>query len=127
MEAIRMKRGNSALLVIPLSVALVALTACGANSERPADDVAGTVGTSEPLDDTRIEAAVQTKVFSLDGLSSRNVTVLIENGVATLRGFVETEEMKMNALKVAAEAEGVTRVIDELTIEPGWRSRLQSK
>ena len=121
-----MRNRTSALLALPLALSLVTLGACAADVE-PTPGAIGTSGTSEPLDDSRINSAVQSKVFASDGLSSRNVEVLTMNGEVTLTGRVENAEIKANALKVAAEAEGVTRVVDQLVIDPDWRAKEEAQ
>lgn len=121
-----MKRSSTALLAIPLSVSLLALAGCG----EPADtspNAVGTSGAAEPLDDSRINSAVQSKVFASDGLSSRNVEVMTKEGIVTLRGVVENAEIEKNALTVAAEVKGVVRVSDELTIDPDWRAKAEAE
>jgi osmotically-inducible protein OsmY len=126
MEEIRMKRSSTALLAIPLSVSLLALAGC----DRPADtspNTVGTSGTAEPIDDSRINSAVQSKVFASDGLSRRNVEVMTQDGVVTLHGVVETAEIEKHALTVASEVQGVVRVNDELTIDPDWRARVEAE
>ena len=120
-----MKTGT-AFLAIPLSLALLA-GACGDRAEQRVDETVGTSGTAEPLDDSRINSAVQSKVYASEGLSSRNIEVLTMNGEVTLTGRVETPEIKATALKVAAEAEGVTRVVDQLVIDPTWRAKAEAE
>jgi hyperosmotically inducible protein len=115
----------TALLAIPLSVALLA-AGCGGPVVERTDGALGTSGTSEPLDDSRINSAVQTKVFASEGLSSRNIEVFTMNGVVSLTGRVESEEIRQNALKVAAEAEGVTHVVDEMVVDPNWRAKAEA-
>jgi hypothetical protein len=119
-----MMRNLPALLAVPLALSLLT-QACG--GDIPSSSSTGAsreIGIEEPLDDSRINSAVQSKVFASDGLSSRNVEVTTRDGVVTLKGFVESQEVKQTALTVAAEAEGVARVEDQLTIDPGWRARL---
>lgn len=117
-----MTRHISALLAVPLSLSLLTFAAC---AQPAADDTALTVAAvEEPLDDSRINSTVQAKVFASDGLSSRNVEITTVDGIVTLKGVVENEAIRKTALSVAAEAQGVTRVVDQLTIDPTWRARL---
>jgi len=120
-----MRTRTSALLALPLAISIVTLGACAAEVE-PTPGTVGTSGTSEPLDDSRINSAVQSKVFASDGLSRRNIEVMTMDGVVTLTGVVESEEIRTTALKVAAEAEGVTRVNDRMTVDPDWRARAEA-
>jgi hypothetical protein len=47
----------------------------------------------------------------------RNITVDANDGVVTLRGTVENEQAKQQALALAKNVEGVSSVNDELRIE----------
>lgn len=49
-------------------------------------------------------------------LTSSDLHVKVEEGVATLSGGVPTAEAKTKAVTLTAETVGVTRVVDELTI-----------
>lgn len=49
-------------------------------------------------------------------LTSSDLHVKVEDGVATLSGAVPTAEAKTKAVTLAAETVGVTKVVDELTI-----------
>jgi len=49
-------------------------------------------------------------------LTSSDLHVKVEGGVATLSGSVPTAEAKTKAVTLAAETVGVTKVVDELTI-----------
>ena len=122
-----MTKGISALLAVPLSMSLLTFTACGGDAQTAVDTATTKPAVEEPLDDSRINSAVQAKVFASDGLSSRNVEITTLDGVVTLKGVVENETVKKTALSVAAEGEGVKRVEDKLTIDPTWRARLESQ
>ena len=109
-----------------LCVSLLTFAACGGDAPPAADPAIEPTerASEEPLDDSRINSAVQSKVFASEGLSSRNVEIATVDGVVTLKGVVENEAIKKTALSVAAEAEGVKQVNDQLTIDPTWRARL---
>ena len=45
-----------------------------------------------------------------------NINIDTYQGVVTLYGTVDTKEVEMSAMKIAAKAEGVTKVISKLTV-----------
>jgi osmotically-inducible protein OsmY len=51
-------------------------------------------------------------------LTSSTLDLDVKNGVATLRGSVPSAKAKERALELTRETVGVTRVIDQLAIEP---------
>lgn len=48
----------------------------------------------------------------------RHVTVKVENGVATLGGFVHSSSSIYRARTIAGKVPGVTRVVSTLQLEP---------
>jgi len=53
------------------------------------------------------------------------VHVHVYNGNAQLTGFVDTEEQRTRAAELAAGVQGVTQVINEITIKPSPTGRAQ--
>jgi hyperosmotically inducible protein len=47
-----------------------------------------------------------------------DVKVNVYNGTAQLTGFVDTEEQRTRAAELASGVQGVTQVINEITIKP---------
>ena len=54
-----------------------------------------------------------------------DVHVHVYNGNAQLTGFVDTEEQRTRAAELAAGVQGVTQVINEITIKPAPTGRAQ--
>jgi osmotically-inducible protein OsmY len=48
------------------------------------------------------------------------VRVIVDNGVVTLTGMVEDEETKTIVVMIPAAVQGVTQVIDQLTVRERW-------
>src|SRR5687768_13057054 len=67
--------------------------------------------------DSAITAAVKSKLAISSGDEAINVNVDTRGGVVTLTGVVETQAHKEQAERIAASTEGVTRVINNLTVE----------
>ncbi|MGE3539631.1 MAG: BON domain-containing protein [Candidatus Tectimicrobiota bacterium] len=73
------------------------------------------------LDDNAIHAAVKTKLTA-DRLSNLvNVDVNVSNGVVTLAGVVPNAAVKAEAEQEARSVSGVSRVINNLQVNPGSR------
>ena len=93
---------NKQHLMIVLG-ALLALA--GANCER------------RSVDDSVITAIVKSKLAADNETSSANINVDTRSGVVTLTGVVTTQANKEQAERIARNTEGVTRVINNITVE----------
>ena len=72
------------------------------------------------LDDAWLTTSVRSKFFLDDDVRGRDVEVSTQNGVVTLRGTVENERERRQALAVARNTDGVRGVNDELEVRgPG--------
>src|SRR5262249_50044765 len=83
---------------------------------------AGCTTTQSPriqVNDARITAEVKSKLAQ-DVMPSSlvNVKVNTTNGVVTLAGQVESEDVKQRAEKVAVQIAGVVKVNNDLQVEP---------
>jgi osmotically-inducible protein OsmY len=71
---------------------------------------------AQPIEDGWITTKVQSQFF-LDGdIKGRDIDVDTRDGVVTLKGSVDTAAEKQMAETIARETEGVTRVVNELTV-----------
>ena len=71
------------------------------------------------LDHAATLARVKTKLASDAGLSTvTNVTVHVDGGVVTLDGSVASADQKRAVEQSAASVQGVTKVVDNLRIQP---------
>ena len=71
----------------------------------------------EQLDDAAINAAIEAKYAAATNLNPFNIDVGVVNGVVTLSGVVEGQSNLEDAVRIARETNGVTRVINNLQIE----------
>ncbi|MBO0861172.1 MAG: BON domain-containing protein [Chloracidobacterium sp.] len=69
--------------------------------------------------DAAITAAVKSKLAAPDDNGQSDVNVDTRGGVVTLTGAVETQAEKERAERVAGNAEGVTRVINNIMVDTG--------
>jgi hypothetical protein len=68
--------------------------------------------------DAGITTSVKTKLAADDSVKAYQVDVDTANHVVTLRGDVETEAQKLQAVRIARETDGVRDVIDQLRVNP---------
>ena len=79
---------------------------------------AGTRRRDNPVDDAWITMKVQSKYFIHDEIKSRTVDVDTKNGIVTLKGSVPSDVAKHAAEVIAQDTEGVSKVVNNLKIEP---------
>lgn len=90
----------------------------GCNREEPAVTPTDTTAQQAPAqrDDNWIATSVQAKYYADDVLRDDDIDVDARSGVVTLRGEVENEAAKSQAVRLARNVEGVTSVNDELRV-----------
>ena len=69
------------------------------------------------LADSAITAMVKSKLSVDNETSSANINVDTKGGMVTLNGVVTTQANKEQAERIARNTEGVTRVINNITVE----------
>ena len=84
-----------------------------------AGGVSGSVGTTGRIQDAWITTKIRSTFILDDRIRARNIDVDTKNGVVTLRGTVATEDARKAAESLAAESEGVLRVDNQLSVDPG--------
>ena len=73
------------------------------------------------IEDAWITAKIQSKYFANSDIKSRKVDVDTQNGVVTLNGAVGTPAARDMAMNLARETDGVTRVVNNLKIDPSLK------
>jgi osmotically-inducible protein OsmY len=101
------------LVVVGGMSAMFALTGCEMMNHHSGDRTAG-----RALDDKTITATVQhdlnrEPVYKFDGIDVKTY-----DGVVQLSGFVDTQEQKQRAGDIAKQSEGVTQVVNNITLKP---------
>ncbi len=78
--------------------------------------------TGQALDDTSATARVKTALVQNPATKARDIKVEVNRGVVQLSGFVDSEQEKAEASKVARSVEGVQSVRNDLTVQPATRT-----
>ena len=72
----------------------------------------------QPANDQAIKADIQSKLFADSSLKQRDIRVDSEKGVVTLTGTVQSDLESAAAENSAAQAKGVKKVVNQLTVAP---------
>ena len=72
----------------------------------------------EQVSDDLIYDQVRRKLASDSQVKGGGLEVEVKQGAVTLRGKVRTEKQKARAEKLAKKVKGVTKVVNELVVEP---------
>lgn len=70
------------------------------------------------LDDRIVNSKVKDALDDATVYKFPEVRTMTYNGVVQLSGFVETEEQKRHAAKLASKVEGVNEVINNISLKP---------
>ena len=72
----------------------------------------------ERIDETWITAKIASKINADDALEHVDVDVKVRKNVVTITGDVPSIELRDRVLRIARETEGVSRVVDGMTVKP---------
>jgi len=89
-----------------LGVALFGVVGCSSSMVAPATQQA----------DSGITSMIEASLDANDGVKARQVEISTREGIVYLTGVVNTEEARREAGRVAWRTEGVTGVMNELTV-----------
>ncbi|MBW8309655.1 MAG: BON domain-containing protein [Candidatus Paracaedibacteraceae bacterium] len=76
-------------------------------------------GVAGSLSDTQIATKVSVGLYQKDPDLHARVNVIVQNGEVMLTGAVPTNEMHLEAVRIAWEVKGVKRVIDNIATSEG--------
>ena len=83
----------------------------------PAPSASGQSSSNQAVTDTSIEVDVISKLTEDPELRSHPINVKFDKGTVTLSGLVPREGLKARAEIVAKSVKGVTRVVNEITVQ----------
>ena len=101
-------KANRNKLLVGLTALLLGTSALAANNE--------SVQSDQELA-TRVKTALHANPYFYD----KHVNVSVQNGQVVLHGFVTSSEDKENAVRIATQAAGGRKVIDDLSIKESGR------
>jgi hyperosmotically inducible periplasmic protein len=76
-------------------------------------------GVADKVEDGWITMKIQSKYFADDDVRARNINVETKDGMVTLKGSVQSEGERQQAVSLARFTDGVTMVHDNLVIDRG--------
>jgi osmotically-inducible protein OsmY len=114
MVSISKTRTAAAALALATVFVGPALAQTGSNSGGGVD----THSKQSPADQ-KVAQRVYTQLTADDAHYYKHVTVTADNGVVTLGGSVGTPAALNKAKKIASAVPGVTKVVDQMSVEPG--------
>lgn len=82
-------------------------------------DLGLSISTDGAIDDEDVTREVMEELNANPGVNLRHVGAKSVDGTVFLMGTVETPDEEREAVKTAAKARGVTKVISQLSIRPG--------
>lgn len=80
-----------------------------------------TTSSPDSAADQKLASRVQAALHSDPNVYDQHITVSVEGGNVVLRGFVLSDWDLQNAKKIASQAAGDRRVVDNLSIKEGGR------
>jgi hyperosmotically inducible protein len=110
------------LLAGAFGLVLAATAGCNrADADREARDAAAGVRAAagqagERLADSWLTTKVQAQYFADDDVKGRYINVATRDGVVTIKGYVESQAAREQALQIARNTDGVRSVEDQLLI-----------
>ena len=113
---------RTSALIAAIAISIYAASAYPQGAPPPTDQPAPTGQPAQAAADTSDEALTRAIRSGLDADPHhffRHVNVRVDNGVATLSGFVHSSSSIFRARTIATNTPGVTRVVtSNLTLEP---------
>jgi hypothetical protein len=88
---------------------------------------AQTAAPAAKMPDAQVEANVLKALAGASDLASQPITTTTVYGVVTLSGSVQTEEMRSEAENIASRANGVQKVVDEMTLTSDAAAQQQAQ
>ncbi len=110
--------------IITLSLSTLVLSACapaiiGGGAAVVGGAMVKEKGVSGSLTDTKISTKITVALYQHDPNLHAAVNVMVQNGEVMLTGAVETNEMHLEAVRIAWSVDGVKRVIDNISVSKG--------
>jgi osmotically-inducible protein OsmY len=106
----------SALLTAAIAAALVSPVAAQPRpTPQPTEPIAAEIAEAIDITDAEAELRIEARLYEELGVTNANAPV--NDGVATLRGTVSSDDARLRAAAIARSVDGVGQVIDELEVD----------
>lgn len=102
------------LRVVTVTAAALVISACAGSATQRT--------TGQTIDDTVIAGRVKAALVENDTTKARQINVEVYRGVVQLNGFVDSQEQKTTATRVAKGIQGVKEVHNNLEVGEGSRT-----
>ena len=103
-----MMRRNTAALIVGAVLGTAAITGCSSTPSQQS--------TGQAIDDGVVTAKVKAKLIEDPVTKAHQINVETFKGTVQLSGFVESNEARTRALKLAKDVDGVKQVKDALEV-----------
>jgi hyperosmotically inducible protein len=113
-KAMRSVRGLMVISSLSAAIAMTVITGCESWGHKNSDERSE----GRVVDDKHISHYIETQLKNEPVYKFDQVDVKTFAGVVQLNGFVNTEEQKRRAAEIAQQAQGVTQVVNNLTLKP---------
>jgi hypothetical protein len=87
--------------------------------------IAFAAGCAKKVDDAAAITNIKAQMFSDALLTGAHLQLISSNGQVTLTGTVPSDAARLDAYKIAAQTPGVTKVIDQMTVETALQAPAQ--
>jgi BON domain len=87
--------------------------------------IAFAAGCAKKVDDAAVITNIKAQMFSDAKLTGAHLQLTSSNGQVTLTGRVPSDAARLDAYKIAAQTPGVTKVIDQMTVEAALQAPAQ--
>ncbi len=102
---------KKSLLVILFAIFFFFISGCQEAQKLPEENIV------KPID-SAIKASIETSLRSDLTLRNLNISVVVEKGVVTISGEVESQESLLRVINLVRKTEGVKEVKNQLKINP---------
>lgn len=109
---------NCAAWMCALSLILLTVLACNTRESRITGPEKKAMEKEFVYDDDEIYSAIENALWDDQAVIDQDITVMVNDGVVTLKGVVENLRQTPRVLKIVRNIKGVRSVIDRMVVDP---------
>jgi osmotically-inducible protein OsmY len=122
-----MNKGHYLIITSFLSLTACAPALIGGGAAVVGSSIISEKGISGTLSDSQISTQIKIALYKKDQDLHNRVSVNVQNGEVMLTGAVPSNELHLEAVRIAWEPQGVKRVIDNIAVSEGATVGLYAK